>query len=381
MSRRRSLLAWCVPAGVVLSVAAIAAVPNLMPASADAVPNLPQITPAQLLVKARTANVSTFSGNVKLSANLGLPDLSSLGSFGPSSTGSVLDYLSGTHTAQVWVDGPEHVRVAVASQAAESDWIRNGKDLWAWDSRAQTVTHTTVAVGQPSLPGREEPDVSLTPTQFAQKVLNEIDPSTAVSVTTPGYVAGRPVYELVLQPRSTKSTIASVTLAVDAATGAALDAKVTARGATSPALELGFTSISFDKPSASTFAFTPPPGVTVTQASGPGDVLGVNGEPGAHRRIMRRAPSNEPSLPTAPSASSEKITTVGQNWDTVAVISGLPLNGEVQAVLRNAKAVNGPAGSGRLISTALLNVLVLDDGRIAVGAVSPDALQAAVPPR
>ena len=227
MSRRRPLLAWCVPAGVVLSVAAIAAVPNLMPASADAVPNLPQITPAQLLVKARTANVSTFSGDVKLAANLGLPDLSSLGSFGSSSTGSLLDYLSGTHTARVWVDGPNHVRVAVASQAAESDWIRNGTDLWAWDSRAQTVTHTTVAAGATSLPGREEPDASLTPTQFAQKVLNDVDPSTAVSVTTPGYVAGRPVYELVLQPRSAKSTIGSVTLAVDAATGAALDARVT----------------------------------------------------------------------------------------------------------------------------------------------------------
>jgi outer membrane lipoprotein-sorting protein len=380
MSRRRPLIAWCVPAGVVLSIAAIAAVPNLMPASADAVPNLPQLTPAQLLVKARTANVSTFSGNVKLTANLGLPDLSSLGSFGASSTGSVLDYLSGTHTAQVWVDGPEHVRVAVASQAAESDWIRNGKDVWAWDSRAQTVTHTTVAAGETSLPWRVEPDASLTPTQFAQKVLSEIDPSTAVSVTTPGYVAGRAVYELVLQPRSSASTIGSVTLAVDAATGAALDAKVTARGATSPALEVGFTSISFNKPSASIFAFTPPPGATVTQASGAGDVIGVNGQGGPRHKVFRRQlPSG--TAPAAPTGPSEKAVTVGQNWDTVAVISGMPLNGEVQAVLRDAKAVTGPAGSGRLISTALLNVLVLDDGRIAVGAVTPAALQAAVPPR
>jgi hypothetical protein len=34
-----------------------------------------------------------------------------------------------------------------------------------------------------------------------------------------------------------------------------------------------------------------------------------------------------------------------------------------------------------LITTALVNVLVLDDGRIAIGAVTPEALQAAVPPR
>jgi hypothetical protein len=40
--------------------------------------------------------------------------------------------------------------------------------------------------------------------------------------------------------------------------------------------------------------------------------------------------------------------------------------------------VSGSFGSGRLLQTSLVNVLVLDDGRVAVGAVTAGALEAAV---
>jgi hypothetical protein len=40
--------------------------------------------------------------------------------------------------------------------------------------------------------------------------------------------------------------------------------------------------------------------------------------------------------------------------------------------------VSGAFGSGRLVQGALLNILLVEDGRIAVGAVTPQALEAAV---
>ena len=387
--RRRSLLAWCVPAGVVVSIAAVAAAPQLVPAGADPVPNLPQLTPAELLVKARTANVQTLSGDLSLTANLGLPDLGSLGSFGSAGAGSVLDYLSGSHTAQLWVDGTDHVRVAVPTQGAESDWIRNGSDLWSWDSQTQTATHATVAADSEAAAPPDSAEAAMTPAALAQQVLAKIDPSTMVSVQTPGYVAGRPVYELVLQPRSTTSTIGSVTVAVDAATGTPLRTEVTARNQSSPAIDFGFTSISFNQPDPSVFSFTPPPGATVTQASSPSAVLGLNGGGVVrHKRVAAPTPAQSsaaetPAAETPPTetAPTETTTTVGTDWGTVAIISGMHLGGEMQSILENAPTVTGPAGSGHLITTALVNVLVLDDGRIAIGAVTPEALQAAVPPR
>jgi outer membrane lipoprotein-sorting protein len=372
-----------VPVAAIISVAAVGAAPHLMPAGADPVPNLPPLTAAELLVKVRTASVQTFSGDIKLTANLGLPDLGSLGSFGAAGTGSVLDYLSGTHTAQVWADGPQHLRLAVQSTGAESDWIRNGSDVWAWDSRDQSVTHATIPPDvTDNVPADTGATTPPTPAQLAQEILAQVDPTTAVSVETPGYIAGRPVYELVLAPKSSDSTIATATVSVDAATGAPLDTKITARGASSPAIELGFTSISFDQPGTSVFSFTPPPGSTVTETAAPIDLAGLGGrafDKAEHGRPEAADTSEAPNATVPTAAPSETITTAGTGWTSVAVISGVPLGGEIQSILANAQTVNGPAGSGRLITTALINVVVLDDGRVAVGAVTPDALLAAIP--
>jgi outer membrane lipoprotein-sorting protein len=378
MQRRRRLLAWSVPAVLTLGVAAVAAVPKLVPAGADPVPNLPDLTPAQLLVKAATANVTTFSGHVTLNVNLGLPDLGTLGVV----DGTGVELLSGAHTASVWADGPQHVRVELDAPGAENDWIRNGTDLWAWNSRNQSVTHTTL----PADAGNEAPANAMpTPDQLAQDLLAKVDPSTAVSVRTPAFVADRPVYELVLTPRSANSTVQEVTLAVDAATGLALDAKVVAKSTGTPALELGFDDVSFNQPSASEFDFTPPPGATVTEATNPLALLGLDGhEPGpGERRTKVRAPEGSPSPSTTvtetAAAASNGATVIGQAWDAVVLVNRMPTAGPLAAVIGNGQPITTPGGPGKLITTDLVNVIVLDDGRVAAGAVTPEALAAAIP--
>jgi hypothetical protein len=45
-------------------------------------------------------------------------------------------------------------------------------------------------------------------------------------------------------------------------------------------------------------------------------------------------------------------------------------------VLRAAKPVHGSWGSGRLLTTSLLSVLVTSDGTVLAGAVTPDTLYA-----
>ena len=73
-----------------------------------------------------------------------------------------------------------------------------------------------------------------------------------------------------------------------------------------------------------------------------------------------------------------KSTTLGTGWDSVEVISGQSLGGQFQALLSGSPAITVGAHSAHLVSTALVNVLVLDDGRSAVGAVTAEALEAAV---
>jgi hypothetical protein len=156
-------------------------------------------------------------------------------------------------------------------------------------------------------------------------------------------------------------------------------------------LELAFTDISFDQPAASTFNFTPPPGATVTESPSPLGFLGFlpgNREGRPHRRSDGTAPAASTPPPTESAASPNSLspnalpngtTVVGDAWDAVVISRSVPLGGPVGAFLRDAQTIATPAGTGRLITTSLVNVIVLDDGRVAVGAVTPEAVANAIP--
>src|SRR5262249_45288315 len=84
-------------------------------------------------------------------------------------------------------------------------------------------------------------------------------------------VAGQDAYQLVLAPRSSQSLIGKVAIAVDAQhLTVPLRVQVFARGASSPAFQIGYTSISFVTPAAANFSFTPPRGAHVHTEIGPG---------------------------------------------------------------------------------------------------------------
>jgi outer membrane lipoprotein-sorting protein len=389
-ARSRRRLRWIVPTVVVAGVFGVAGVSQVLPANADPVPVLPALTPGQLLDKVRNAQITTLSGDLTLTTNLGLPDLGALGVRG----GTLLDLLTGTHTAHVWYDGTDHVRLALDSPQAETDWIRNGNDVWEWDSSSQHVLHATMpadtAHGTKTTHPSTTDEPVVDPATAAQRLLDLIDPTTTVTVRTPGYVAGRPVYELVVAPKSASSTVADGVISVDAATGIPLAVRVDAKGASTPAGQIAFTKVSFDKPAASTFAFTPPPGSTVDEATNPSQLLplgslGRNGGP-RHAKVRPAgsansgAPVTKVGLPVTPPATTTgpKATTVGQAWDTVAIITNAGLGRQFQALFSNSPSITVGTHTAHLVSTALVNVLVLDDGRLAIGAVTPAALEAAV---
>src|SRR5215467_3415909 len=90
-----------------------------------------------------------------------------------------------------------------------------------------------------------------------------LGPTTKVSVAGTVTVAGRPAYQLAIAPRTSQSLVSRVLIAVDAKTYLPLQLQVIARGSSSPAFQIGFTSLSFARPAMSNFTFTPPPGAHV----------------------------------------------------------------------------------------------------------------------
>lgn len=370
---------WLVPAAIGLGLVGFANLPNLLPAGADT-PNLPTLTPAELLAKARAAKVTTLDGTVEITTKLGLPDLGSLTNGAPSSATALL---AGTHRIDVAADGPDHLRLTRSDPGVEADLIRNGNDVWTWDSTTQKATHLALAPKRPEAPGAPEaarPDdpaetgAPTDPVKAAQDLLAKVTPTTQVSVQSPRYVAGLAAYELVLAPNDPASTVKQATIAVDAATGVPLDVRIASKG-TDPAFQVAFTKVSFSTPAAARFTFAPPAGATVVQATSAQDLLGTGG----------RHPDGDPTAPAVgatpgapePASPAGSTKVVGSSWSSVAVISGQKVPAALASLLRGAPTVPVGSMSGRLITTSLVNALVLDDGRIVVGAVNPGALQAA----
>jgi len=94
--------------------------------------------------------------------------------------------------------------------------------------------------------------------------LQQMAPYANAKMTGQGVVAGRKVYFLTMTPTAPDTALGSVQASIDGQTYVPLQLQVTAKGATSPVLQFGFTKVSYDAVPASTFDFTPPAGTTVT---------------------------------------------------------------------------------------------------------------------
>jgi outer membrane lipoprotein-sorting protein len=359
--RRR--LRWAVP--VAAAVALASAGPLLTSLQASARGSLPPRTAAQLLVDVQKAKVHALSGTVVETVDLGLPSLPSVAGHGADS--SFTSLVSGSHTMRVWYAGPDRLRLALLGQLGESDLVKNGGDVWAWSSSTNTATHWTVPTQAPAGPtALPSAGTATTPQQAADAALAAIGPTTRVATDPTAVVAGRPAYQLSLVPRDPRSLVGSVRIAIDGTSHLPTRVQVFARGASSPAFEVGFTSFSTAAPADSVFSFTPPPGATVKQGTIP-----------QHDAAPRRG---------HPTGAAPDV--VGKGWTSVLVArvgsatatgsgSGSTRTG-LDTVLRSLPRVSGSWGAGRLLRGPLFSVVLTDDGRVAVGAVAPPLLYAAL---
>jgi outer membrane lipoprotein-sorting protein len=366
---RRPRLRWAVPVATgALVLAGVAA--GTMTVSADS--GLPPMTAEELLVALTESETETLSGTVVATADLGLPDLPMSMTAGSDLTSLV----SGTNTMRVWVDGQDRSRVALLADAQESDVIRNGRDVWVWSSSDKTAEHYVLperdTMDAASTP-QEWADLPTTPQEAATRALAALDPTTEVTTSGSAVVASRPVYELILTPKQADTLVARVVIGMDAETLVPLRVQVFSTEIPGPAFEIGFTSVDFAKPDADIFAFTPPPGADVTEHSAAdADAMDHSGAKGD---------------------DSAQPTVIGEGWSQV-VIAALPTpdvadpsNGgedlpagmtDAAALLQALPLVSGEWGTGHVLDGTLFSAIVTDDGRIAIGAVAPETLGAAL---
>jgi outer membrane lipoprotein-sorting protein len=331
-----------------------------------------------LVADLASMNIDGLSGTVSVHADLGIP------TFGQGGA-EFQSLISGTHTIKVALAEPDQARLTLEGTNAKSEVIRNGSDLWLWSSAKNTAAHATL----PSKPAGRTPQplpsglpsaMPTTPQEAAQALMSLLGPSTSVTVGDTVTVAGRSADQLIVAPKAAASLVQDITIAIDTATHVPLRVQVFAKNYAPPAIEIGFTQVSFTKPASSAFAFTPPAGAKVNELKIP-----------AHHGA---SPSPGTKTPSPGTKTKPQFATTGSGWTTVAAVR-LPGNilqpdssspapstgpnplGQLKGLLNLIPTVTGPFGSGKLVQTRLVSVLILDDGRIVAGAVTPAALETA----
>jgi len=380
---------WVVPA-VVVAVAAGVGIASAITV-AQAAPALPSRTPAQLLaaIAGDHTSVPPLTGTVVETATLGIPQLP-----GAENPNSLTSLLAGSHTLKIWYGGPQKLRLAAPVQMGETDLIRNGSTAWLWQSGSNSVTKYLIPAGhgdhvrEPAIP-----KTPVTPQQAAQQALKLAGPSTRVTTQANVTVAGQAAYQLVLAPKASGSQVAKVTIALDAQhLSVPLQVQVFAKGTASPVFQVGYTSISYVTPAASNFNFTPPPGAKV------------------HTETLSLPAGHMPGQ--KPQGMTSRGQVIGKDWTTVMVLpasavlpggamsqvagagsaagvagqaarsasgGGGSISGSAMlgALMLAAHPVHGAWGSGKLLHTSLVSMLITN-GHVLIGAVTPSVLYADV---
>ncbi len=358
---------WAVPAGALVITGGVLA--GSLISAAQAAPGLPARTPAQLLAEVGSSKTPPQTGTVVETASFGLPSLP-----GTASPTSLASLLTGSHTVKVWYADRDHFRLAAPEPESESDLIRDGSTAWLWQSTANSVTEYALPAEQAApVPPQVQ---AMTPQQAAQQVLARVGKTTTVSVASNVSVAGHAAYELVLAPKDSRSLVGQVVIAIDGSNGVPLRLQVFARGASSPAFQVGYTSVQFVTPAPAELTFTPPPGARISHVSmNGGDAGASTGQAapgvtsiGSGWLTVLELPSSTLTPGSALSGSGGPVSVNGGAGDTGAVVN---------ALLKSATPVSGAWGRGRLLRTSLVSVLMTSTGRTYIGAVQPSVLYAA----
>jgi len=309
-----------------------------------------------------------------------------------------------------WTSRPVKVTKLAGGQVRIS--FANGKSRTVKPPARPRLVH-------PLIPRQAKPP---TPQQAAHQILAALGPTTTVSVQRNVTVAGQAAYQISLAPKDSRSLVGRVQIAIDAAKHFPLRVQVFARGSASPAFEVGFTALTLGRPAASNFSFTPPAGAKVKKVSVPDAPLGfplrlVLPPSGKDQSIAGGAwlPDGLPyvSAPRVvgqgwlsvlvvqspvtagssfvyshPGPAGTTVTEVPQGTGSAAyssqvtVVSNSPSGAsslspaQLGPLMRATTPVHGAWGSGRLLRTSLLDVLITSKGAVLAGAVQPSVLYA-----
>ena len=371
--------------------------------------DLPNKSASQILQMINSNPDIAFSGRVIKKANMGLPPMNivpdisqsmidemakkmpaEMSDFLPKASAQgelalALEFFAGTHKANIYVDGPEKMRLQVLDLLSERQFIRNGNEAWAYYAGKAMAQHTVLDATEVANAEAEArsffnansgklPFDYTSPAAVADFILAQSDKYSTVTVASDIKIAGRGAYQITITPKDNQSLVASATLSIDAATGLPLAARVMAVGQSSPAFEVAFETITFDTPAASNFNFTPPAGTRVVEVPAPtkADLLRELANATKGKKIPTQAEAEELA-----NAKLEEL--MAQGWGVVAQVPAAQVPAELRTLQESNdlyKELTKPVAGGRVFTSALMNIFFADNGDLYAGFVTVERLLA-----
>lgn len=297
----------------------------------------------------------------------------------------ILEFLAGTHKANIYMDGPRKVRLQVLDLLSERNFIRNGEELWFYDAAKSRAIRGEIDLVEEEAAQNQVIDwfnknsaefaFDITsPISVAQYFLDQAGPSTIFTVEEDLNIAGRDAYQISLLPKTPGSLVEKVNFAIDAENGLPLSVSVKAVNQESLAFEIAFQSISFQRPDGKNFDFQPPAGTEVIEAPSLKSEL-----PDELKALAQDKIAGAPSLPAdfqaQVEAELEKAKEAG--WAAVAQLRAeLVPSDFIQELQENRlyEELTRKVTGGRIFSTALFNIYFADSGAIFAGAVTVEKL-------
>jgi hypothetical protein len=350
---------------VVLVVAAVVAGGLwTLAAAAQSSPALPPVAPDALVASVvRTLHADpSVSGTVDVHLDLGLPNVVAGAGAGPTIG---LGSLFGDHHLRVW-SSRDGLRISDQLPLGERSVFVDAaaRTAWAWDWSSFTAVRLGPLPAMGTSVPAEAPFELMDPLTLARRSLDALDGTTAVTVDATARVAGRPVYVLVLRPRTPDTLVGRVEIAIDAAHRVPLRVAVTPRGTDAAALSATFARVSFGPIDPGVYRFVPPNGAAVKR---PQDMLaGLAGRLAGH--ASGQSETREPNGAEDP---AEYARTFGHGWATVFAVR-MPAGALDAAGGFDPRAIlpfSGPLFSIRLVDRA-------DHAWLVYGAVPQSALVA-----
>ncbi|HEX9342346.1 MAG TPA: transcriptional regulator [Actinomycetota bacterium] len=354
--RRLRWWRWVV---LLAAVAVLVALPAL--AGALPVPGTGRALPAAtLLAKVQGSAAVPYQGYAESRAGLGLPDV-------PNASG-VVALLGETTRMRAWVASPSSWRVDQLTTIGERDLYHDADGTWLWDSGSRDAEETR---GEPAV--RFVRPADLLPPELGRRLAAAATPAEATRIGG-RRIAGVDAAGLRITPRSADTTIARVDLWADPASGLPVRVEVATKGASTPILVSTFLDLRQAAPSPAVAGFQLPADANVEHVDSPDIAQAID------RWSPYVLPDQVGGLPRRTTVA-QAAATYGQRFDLVAALA-FPdqISWRTRNFLAQLPQRSGPWGQAGMISTPLLNGMIVEQGGVAyvlAGTVTQAALERA----